>query len=61
MSEPRADGRLWEEGWDGHEHAQRRRFAQLSIDERLAWLEDMHRLVRELDAARERSQRPPRA
>ncbi len=60
MNGPRDDGRLWEDGWDGHERAQRRRFAQLSIDERLAWLEEMHRLVRELDAARERKRESDR-
>jgi hypothetical protein len=54
MTEPGGDERAWERGWDGHELAQRRRFAKLSIDERLLWLEDMHRLARELDAARQR-------
>jgi hypothetical protein len=38
----------WEPGWDGHERAQRRRLAQLSLSEKLKWLEEAHDLVRRL-------------
>lgn len=33
------DERIWERGWDGHERAQRRREARLTLIEKLAWLE----------------------
>lgn len=46
-------GAEWERGWEGHERAQRRRLAQLSMIEKLAWLEEAHRVVRHLGAARE--------
>lgn len=44
MQEPEAE-RVWETGWDGHKQAQRLRFARLSLDEKLDWLEDAHQLV----------------
>ncbi len=52
-----ADDHLWERGWDGHERAQIRRLARLSFAEKLAWLEEAHRLVQVIEAAR----RAPRA
>ena len=39
------DERLWERGWDGHELAQRRRMARLSLARKLEWLESAQRLV----------------
>ena len=39
------DERVWERGWDGHEIAQRRRMARLSLAEKLEWLESAQRLV----------------
>ena len=46
MSEPNPlDERFWEPGWDGHQRAQRRRLAHLSLAEKLTWLEEAHRLV----------------
>ena len=39
------DERIWERGWDGHELAQRRRMARLSLAEKLEWLESAQRLV----------------
>ena len=39
------DERVWERGWDGHELAQRRRMARLSLEEKLEWLESAQRLV----------------
>lgn len=48
---------VWERGWDGHEIAQMRRLAQLSFREKLRWLEQAHRIVMQLQAAREKQQR----
>ena len=38
----------WEQGWDGHQEQQLRRLAELSLGEKLVWLEEAHRLVRQL-------------
>jgi hypothetical protein len=38
----------WEQGWEDHEMQQLRRLAKLSFPEKLAWLEEAHRLVRQL-------------
>lgn len=43
-----SDERAWERGWEAHARAQRRRLASLSLVEKLAWLEEAHRLVRHL-------------
>lgn len=56
-ADPR-DERLWEAGWEGHSVAQRQRMARLSIGEKLQWLEDAHRLVRQLERARRASAAP---
>ena len=45
------DERLWEAGWEGHTLAQRRRLAQLSLIEKLDWLEGAQRLVEHLRRA----------
>lgn len=42
----------WEEGWGGHERAQLRRLATLSLAEKLRWLEEAHELVTHLTRAR---------
>lgn len=47
----------WERGFDGHRRAQHRRFRALSIDDKLRWLEEAQRFVREIQRARERKQR----
>lgn len=36
--------RVWESGWDGHELAQLRRMAGLTLIEKLAWLEEAQRM-----------------
>ena len=41
----------WEEGWDGHERAQRRRLAALPLAEKLRWLEEADALVTHLRRA----------
>lgn len=56
-ADPR-DARLWEAGWEGHSLAQRQRMARLSIGQKLQWLEDAHRLVRQLERARSASPAP---
>jgi hypothetical protein len=51
MSEPaKSDSsqHAWEHGWEDHEMQQLRRLAKLSFPEKLAWLEEAHRLVRQL-------------
>lgn len=48
----------WEEGWNGHERAQRRRLAALSLDEKLRWLEEADELVRQLRRARVAARMP---
>jgi hypothetical protein len=42
------DERVWEDGWEGHEQRQRERLARLPLTEKLAWLEETHRLVLQL-------------
>lgn len=37
--------RYWEHGWNEHEMAQMRRMARWPMWEKLAWLEEAHRLV----------------
>jgi hypothetical protein len=59
---PGADGdpfaHEWESGWEGHEEAQRRRLAALPLQEKLAWLEEAHRLVQHMTRDRAPG-RPP--
>jgi len=40
--------RAWERGWDEHQLAQLRRLARLPLPEKLAWLEEAHRVARHL-------------
>lgn len=35
----------WDSGWEGHHRAQMRRLARLPLAQKLAWLEEAHRLV----------------
>lgn len=53
---PVRDVHEWEQGWEGHQSAQRARLAGLSFTEKLQWLEEAHRLVQYL--ARSRSHAP---
>ena len=41
----------WEHGWDEHERMQLRRLARLPLADKLAWLEEAHRLVMQLGKA----------
>ncbi len=45
--------RCWELGWAGHELAQMRRMARLPLSEKLAWLEEAHRLVEQMHQQRQ--------
>lgn len=49
MSEPEA---VWESGWAGHDLAQLKRMAALPFTEKLAWLEQAHRVAISLGSAR---------
>ncbi len=41
----------WEHGWDEHDRMQLQRLARLPLAEKLAWLEEAHRIVMQLKAA----------
>jgi len=60
MSKPDelSEERVWEVGFDGHEKAQMRRMAAMTFRQKLEWLEEAHRLVLKLEAAREKPGRP---
>ena len=40
----------WERGWDGHALEQLRRLARLSLQEKIAWLEQAQRVAQHLTA-----------
>lgn len=42
----------WEKGWDEHERLQFQRLARLPLADKLAWLEEAHRVVLHLAAAK---------
>jgi hypothetical protein len=44
-------GHAWETGWDDHEQQQLGRLADLSLEEKLVWLEEAHRLIRNMQKA----------
>ena len=46
----------WERGWSDHEQQQLERLSKLTLAQKLAWLEEAHRLVRQLEAARRSSE-----
>lgn len=55
----------WESGWEGHDLAQRKRLAALSLIEKLAWLEEAQRvaarlLLRNTSGAKHVGLTPPR-
>ena len=39
-------------GWDEHEQAQRRRYAQMPLADKIAWLEEAQRMVLYLEQQR---------
>ena len=51
----RSDEHEWERGWEGHARAQQMRLARLSFAEKLAWLEEAHRLALRIEEARKNS------
>jgi len=48
----------WDQGFDGHEQAQQDRLARLPFAAKLEWLEEAHRLVRNLQESRRRAGLP---
>jgi hypothetical protein len=52
--EPLAEEELWPRGFDGHERAQLRRWARMSLADKLAWLEEAEELALNLQRARQR-------
>jgi hypothetical protein len=44
---------VWERGWEEHEQLQLERMARLSMAQKLAWLEEAHRVVLHMQAARQ--------
>ena len=58
MSEDVRDEREWERGWEGHERAQRRRMARLTLAEKLEWLESAQRLVLHLRGGAPQGEEP---
>jgi len=46
-----SDDRAWERGWKDHADAQLARLAWLPLSEKLAWLEEAHRVARQLEAS----------
>lgn len=44
---------IWESGWEGHDLAQLKRMGALPFVEKLAWLEQAHRVALSLARARE--------
>jgi hypothetical protein len=58
MPEDPRDEREWERGWEGHERAQRRRMARLTLAEKLEWLESAQRLVMHLRGGGQRGEEP---
>jgi hypothetical protein len=49
----------WERGWEGHELAQLRRLAKLSLPEKVQWLEDAHKMVMRMQAGRRNGSADP--
>ena len=50
----------WERGWHDHDTQQLRRLAALPLRDKIKWLEEAHRLVRHLSAARAATSERPR-
>ena len=46
------DERVWEPGWEGHSEAQARRFAALSLIEKIRWLEEAQKTAESLGQTR---------
>ena len=49
----------WERGWQEHERLQLQRLARLPFADKLAWLEEAHRLVLRIAAAESQRPHPP--
>ena len=54
-----ADEHVWECGWEDHEQKQLQRMAKLTFAQKLAWLEEAHRLVMHLEKSRQAGGKSP--
>ncbi|HMD53111.1 MAG TPA: hypothetical protein VKJ65_00985 [Phycisphaerae bacterium] len=48
--------RIWEVGREGHENAQRKRMAALTLEQKIHWLEDAQKLTLHLQKSRLQSE-----
>lgn len=51
------DERVWEAGWDDHRRKQMLRMSKLTFAQKLAWLEEAHRMVLHMRKSREENAR----
>lgn len=49
---------VWERGWEDHRRCQSERLAALPLSEKLAWLEEAHRLVLHMKAGIRKALKP---
>ena len=47
---------IWESGWEGHELAQMRRLAKLSLEQKIRWLESAQEMVQGMQPSRQETQ-----
>ncbi len=47
---------IWESGWEGHELAQMRRLAKLSLEQKIRWLESAQEMVQWMQPSRQETQ-----
>lgn len=51
------DKRAWDRGWDEHQRQQQRRLAQLSLYEKILWLEEAQKVAEHLKRQRDAQSR----
>jgi hypothetical protein len=51
---------VWERGWDEHERLQQERLDKLTLEQKIEWLEEAHRIVRHMNAERQPTDPPSR-
>ena len=49
----------WEAGWQGHELAQMKRLAALSLEQKIRWLESAQEMVLQMQAAQQARRTAP--
>jgi hypothetical protein len=60
-SGPSSDQTNWEAGWEGHEMAQLKRFAKLSFEQKIRWLESAQEMAARLQRSRSQTRPTPPA